>query len=83
MRKKKLKNKIVVTDPSEESIKVFRDFKLEFRTLPGFSMAPLMIGGDIVLIFNFQELSVIMIKNKTVAQQFKFLFDSLWKIAKK
>ena len=83
MNQKKLKTKMIAMDTSKESIKIFKNFKLKFKTLEGFSLAPLMIGGCQVLIFNFKELGVIVIKNKTIAEQFKFFFESLWKIAKK
>lgn len=79
---KKIKHKIIVSDLSGESLELLKEFKLSFKSLPGFFMAPLMIGGDSLLIFNFDELSVISIRNKTIVNQFIFFFDSLWKIAR-
>lgn len=79
---KKVGSKMIVSDVSKESIKRLKDWGFKYRTFEGFYLAPLLVGGDISLIFNFEELSVVMIRNKVIAKQFRFLFDSFWKIAK-
>lgn len=82
-RNKKIKEKFILMEKSERLNKYLKNFKCEFRYLLGFHLAPFGIAGDIVMLHNFKELSVILIRNKTIAEQFRFLFDSLWKLAKK
>lgn len=44
--------------------------------------APVSIAKDIVLIYNWKELSVIKIINKDIAQSFREFFYNLWNMAK-
>lgn len=86
--KKRIKNKFLVTDISKESKKhvkvhINNFYEMEARYLPGFHLAPIVITDNQTIILNFEKLSAIVIKSKTVADQFRFFFDSLWKVAKK
>lgn len=80
---KGIKKKFILSEEPKELESYMKDFKGEFRKLQGFHLAPFGVAGDVVMLHNFKELSVIVIKNKTIAEQFRFLFESLWKIAEK
>ncbi len=86
LNKKKIKARFIVTEISKESKKELQNYVREYpnfnhRFLPGFHLAPVIVGEDRTLIINFEHLSVIVIKSKTIAEQFRFFFESLWKIA--
>lgn len=78
---KRIKKKFILSEEPKEPERYMKDFKGDFRKLQGFHLAPFGVAGEIVMLHNFKELSVIIIKNKTIAEQFKFLFESLWKVA--
>jgi len=59
-------------------------YKEEGRILKMISnAAPVSISGNIVMIYNWKELSVIKITNKDIAQSFREFFYNLWDMAKK
>lgn len=88
LEKKNIPTRFIVTDISKESKKILADFSRKYRSfvcryMPGFHLAPIVVGGNQTLIINFEELSVIVITSYTVADQFRFFFESLWNIANK
>jgi hypothetical protein len=87
-KEKKIKTRLIVTDASESSKKAMQEFQkeffhLEYRFLPGFSLAPIDVFGDITILLNFERLSAIVIRSPTIAGQFKSTFESLWNISKR
>lgn len=78
--KRGIKSKMIVAN--KESYERFKNVKLtSFRLLKLTSFAPITISGDIILIYNWTELSIIKIANKDIAQSFRELFYSLWNIS--
>ncbi len=82
-RKKKIRRRFIIMDPSKETMNYLKSFRAEVRKLPGFNLAPFAISDDFLMLFNFVDMNVIVIRNMILANQFRFLFESLWKIAKK
>jgi len=85
LKNRQIENRFLVTDISKESkaqikkyIKKFYNMKVKY--LPGFHLAPIIITDNQTIILNFEKLSAIVIKSKTIADQFRFFFESLWKI---
>ncbi|MCK4713953.1 MAG: hypothetical protein KAT35_00130, partial [Candidatus Aenigmarchaeota archaeon] len=79
---KNVSNRFIVSDVSPDSLKVLKKYKFRYRHLSGFHLAPIMVTPNKTLIFNFKNLSVISITSPTIAEQFRFFFESLWAIAK-
>jgi len=55
---------------------------LEMRLLSLVGTVPISIAGDVVIIYNWEDLSIIKITNKNVAQSFRDFFNTLWEISK-
>jgi len=85
--RKKLTSRFIVTDKSQKSRKLIEEYVKKFhflnvRYLSGFHLAPICMTNDRVIIINFKRLSAVVIKSVTITRQFRFFFESLWKIAK-
>jgi len=85
--KKNIQLRFVVTDTSQKSKKQLKHYQslwkhFHFKFLPGFHLAPIVVSPAQIIIINIAELSAIVIKSSTVANQFKFFFESMWRIAK-
>ncbi|NQU78199.1 hypothetical protein HQ545_00350 [Candidatus Woesearchaeota archaeon] len=80
--RKKIKSKMIVADKAaydgykSVSLTDFKMLKLE-------STAPITISRDVVLIYDWKELSIIKITNEDIAHSFREFFYSLWNIAEK
>jgi sugar-specific transcriptional regulator TrmB len=84
LKERGIRSRFLVTDISKKSKSELETYKkispdFNYRFSPGFHLAPIIIGKNQILIINFKQLSAIVIKNKTIANQFKFFFESLWK----
>ncbi|MBD3313387.1 hypothetical protein GF345_03010 [Candidatus Woesearchaeota archaeon] len=87
MNKNKIRSRFIVTDASDESKKELENYKRQYslftyRFAPGFHLAPIVIGKNQTIILNFREQSAIVIRSSTIAEQFRFFFESMWKISK-
>lgn len=78
---KKINLKMIVT--TQEIADRNRRFSYtQMRFLEHIGTAPISISKDVVIIYNWEDLSIIKITNKNVAQNFREFFYSLWKISK-
>ncbi|MFH1972634.1 MAG: helix-turn-helix domain-containing protein [archaeon] len=87
-KKKGIKTKVIMTSITKEGKekrkgKSFKNYDKEYRYHKGTDKSNFMVCGNITLLFNFDEPNCIFIENISYSQQFKELFDSLWKQAKK
>jgi HTH-type transcriptional regulator, sugar sensing transcriptional regulator len=79
--KRKINSKMIVAN--KDSYEAWKKTKLtEFRLLPLISSAPFTVSGDTVLIYNWEDISVVKIKNRAIADSFREFYMSLWKTAK-
>jgi HTH-type transcriptional regulator, sugar sensing transcriptional regulator len=79
--KGKIKSKMILAN--KESYETWKKTKFtEFRLLPLTSTAPFTVSGNTVLIYNWQDISVVKIENKVIADSFREFYLSLWKVAK-
>ena len=88
LKEKRITNKWILTDISKRSkqyerMASERFYDMKTKYLPGFHLAPIIITDAQTIILNFEKISAIVIKSKTIADQFRFLFDSLWGISKR
>jgi len=80
--KKKVKLKMLVSD--QDTMKRYKVMPIsEIRILETAGKSPIALVKDYVIIFNFKDLSVLKITNKTIAESFREFFYNLWSIAKK
>jgi len=87
-KKKGIKTKVIMTSITKEGKekrkgKSFKNYDKEYKYLKGTDRSNFMVCNNITLLFNFDEPNCIFIENDSYTQQFKELFDTLWKIAKK
>ncbi len=79
--KRRIPSKMIVAN--KDAYNLFKDIGLTgFRLLALNSFAPVTISGNVVLIYNWSDLSVLKITNQETASSFKELFYSLWTIGK-
>ena len=81
---KNLHLKIIMTQLSAKGREMRRNKKhhKEYRYLFGMDIVSFMLASDMVLLFNFTQQNCILIENQDYTQQFKNMFNFLWKIAK-
>ena len=78
--KRKIDCKMILAD--KDSMKEYQKTKLlQEKLLGSISPTPLGIFGNTVMIYDWDQPSVIVIHNKKVAQSFTSFFNSLWKLA--
>lgn len=80
--KRKINAKYLMIRPESKSL--FKDHKFtKVKLLPITESAPLMIFKESVIIFNWDDVSLIKITNKNIAQSFREFFNALWNVSKK
>jgi len=82
LTRKKIPTKMIVTTEYPlEGLKIPK--LMQVRIIPNEATAPMSISSDVVMIYNWKELSVIKITNKDIADSFRKFFYNLWKISKR
>ncbi len=81
--KKKIHTKLIITDI--HTYKVYKSSRhiMEMRLLKGTGLAATVVAGNIVLIFNWEDLSIIKITNENIANHYREYFYSIWDLCKK
>jgi len=80
--KREIHSKMIVAN--KEAFHRFKKIKhTDFRLLNLKSTAPMTISGDVVIIYNWKELSLIKITNKEIAESMREFFYGLWEVGKK
>jgi len=78
--RRKIPSKMIVAN--KEAYERFKRIKFtDFKMLNLKATAPLTISGNIVMIYNWKELSIIKITNKDTADSFREFYGGLWTIA--
>ncbi|MFQ5620587.1 MAG: TrmB family transcriptional regulator [Candidatus Nanoarchaeia archaeon] len=54
--------------------------KMELRHVPGVAAASISLLGDNVVIFTWEELSALVIRNEEIAETFRSMFYGLWEL---
>ncbi len=79
--RRKHRIKLIVTDKAMKK-KAVKGRLVSVKIIDNNATAPMSIFGGTVLIYNWEELSVIKITNKNTAESFRKFFENLWSIAR-
>jgi sugar-specific transcriptional regulator TrmB len=79
---KKIKTKIIVADKNIAK-RIAKTKTMELKVMENGATAPISLIGNIIMISNWKESSLIKITNKDITDSFKKFFYELWKISKR
>lgn len=79
--KKKIPTKMIINDKNARSF--FKEIKLcKVKLLENIETSSIAIYNNRILIFDWEDLTAVLIKNQNIAISFTKFFESLWKLAK-
>jgi len=84
IKKKNIEFKAILSWMSEEHRKIRRKDPVKSKTrryLKATDVSNFVVGENTTILFNFEEPNCIVIENSEYANQFKILFNVLWKVA--